>query len=88
LTSPPVTTATLSIHILRQKNDYFSSLFAKTKTKNPHFIVYFSENEKKMKKKSKKFRRAIKTNNALTIKLCTSKKKRYILTVAVITHTV
>ena len=42
----------------------------------PHFIVYFSENQKiKKKNTNKKVRRAIKMNDALTIKLCTSKNK-------------
>jgi len=42
----------------------------------PHFIVYFSENQKIKKNTNKKVRRAIKMNDALTIKLCTSKKNK------------
>jgi len=41
----------------------------------PHFIVYFSENQKIKKNTNKKVRRAKKMNDALTIKLCTSKEK-------------
>jgi len=42
----------------------------------PHFIVYFSENQKIKKNTNKKVRRAIKMNDALTIKLCTSKENK------------
>ena len=42
----------------------------------PHFIVYFFRKSKNQKKNTnKKVRRAIKMNDALTIKLCTSKNK-------------
>lgn len=61
-----------SFHILRQKM-IISQVFLQQQ-KTPHFIVYFSENQKI--KKNKKVRRAIKMNDALTIKLCTSKKQK------------
>ena len=67
-----------SFHILRQKNDYFSSLFATTATtKYPTLYCIFFPKIKKIKQKNtnKKVRRAIKMNDALTIKLCTSKNK-------------
>lgn len=56
------------------KNDYFSSLFATTKY--PTLYCIFFRKSKNQKKHNKKVRRAIKMNDALTIKLCTSKKTK------------
>merc|ERR1711997_1238876 len=57
------------------KNDYFSSLFATSATtKYPTLYCIFFRKSKNQK--NKKVRRAIKMNDALTIKLCTSKKTK------------